>query len=160
MGVKPCENICGTGVDPACAYTDYMPLKGCFCKDNYIRESKDGKCIPVAQCPQSKCDIDSEEFKCGVKQCEYVCGVGIDEFCSRARFMCKDDCFCKSGFVRDVNGKCIPEADCATMAPIKPIQTIEPMQPILIAEPMAPIKLIQTIEPMHPILLAEPQVLL
>ena len=161
MGVKPCENICGTGVDPACAYTDYMPMKACFCKDGYIRESKSGNCIPVEQCPQSKCNIDTEVFKCGVKQCEFICGIGVDEFCSRARFMCKDGCFCKQDYVRDVNGNCIPETDCAPIKPSKPIVELVPIAeptPILPSKPIVPIA--EPILPSKPIVnivpIAEP----
>ena len=119
MGVEACQNICGTGVDPVCAYTTYMPMNACFCKDGYIRESKDGKCIPVAQCPQSKCNIDTEDYRCGVQQCQYVCGVGIDEICTRARYICENGCFCKQDYVRDVNGDCIPNADCPSLE-VKP----------------------------------------
>lgn len=116
MGVKACENNCATGMDPACAYTSYMPMNDCFCKDGYIRDVKDGKCVSVADnCPQSLCNIDTEEFRCGVKSCQYVCGVGVPEICTRARYMCKDDCFCKSDFVRDVSGNCIPNAECPSM---------------------------------------------
>ena len=115
LGVKACQNVCGTGLDPACAYTTYMPMTDCFCKEGYVRESIDGRCIPVEDCPETECTIENEEFKCGVKRCQYVCGVGIDEFCSRARFMCKDGCFCKDGFVRDVTGQCIPNAECPAL---------------------------------------------
>ena len=178
LGIKPCQNVCGTGVDPSCAYTTYMPMTGCFCKEGYIRESIDGKCIPVeecpitcdeeteqlrsgvkscenvckptgvdsvcpnahleptdvclcrrgfirdeitgqcipvAQCPFNLCSIANEEYKCGVQPCESVCGVEVDEICTRARFMCLDNCFCKDGFIRDVNGQCIPYADCPSI---------------------------------------------
>ena len=52
LGVKQCENICGKGVDPACAYTEYMPNKSCFCKTGYIRASKNGICVRANRCPK------------------------------------------------------------------------------------------------------------
>ena len=50
LGIKQCENVCGTGVDPACAYTEYMPMKTCFCKTGFIREPISGKCVHANEC--------------------------------------------------------------------------------------------------------------
>ena len=120
-GVNEIFDSCGTNCETDCANPgplrcDKSCKSGCFCKPGYIRNNKeDGVCIKPEKCSESKCNIDTEEFKCGVKQCEFICGIGVDEFCSRARFMCKDGCFCKQDYVRDVNGKCIPRADCPSL---------------------------------------------
>lgn len=122
LGVQPCEDNCATGIKPSCAYTRYIPMLDCFCKQDLIRDKQNGKCISIdAFCPQARCQRSVEDYRCGVKECEYICGVGVPEDCNSLA-TCKDGCFCKSGFIRDAEGYCIPLAECPSLGNCPPVQ--------------------------------------
>ena len=60
---------------------------------------------------ENVCDT-TETYGCGVKHCELICGEEFNESCMVADFLCKNDCFCKNGFIRAKNGNCVPDNDC------------------------------------------------
>lgn len=64
--------------------------------------------------PENVCDT-TETFGCGVKHCELICGEEFNESCMVADFLCKNDCFCKIGFIRAKNGNCIPDVECKNL---------------------------------------------
>ncbi|CAO1441024.1 unnamed protein product [Diamesa tonsa] len=130
-GVKTCEAVCDQPINEVCTYSKFSCMDGCFCKDGFIRASMDGPCIPEQKCKKlsdNNCNAATEKFVLGVKACENVCGTGVDPACASTTYKPSKACFCKNGFIRDINGQCIPSTDCAPIRPIKPIN------PILIAE--------------------------
>ncbi|PRD27941.1 UNVERIFIED_CONTAM: von Willebrand factor [Trichonephila clavipes] len=88
----PCPNHC---------------VKGCFCKEGFVR-GPDGTCIPPTTCP-SICG-DKEEFK--------VCGTACPATCTNhttprpCPTLCVKGCFCLPGYVRGPEGKCILPQSC------------------------------------------------
>ena len=67
---------------------------------------------------ENVCDT-TETFGCGVKHCELICGEEFNESCMVADFLCKNDCFCKDGFIRAKNGMCIPDVECKNLKTFK-----------------------------------------
>ncbi|CAL1267801.1 unnamed protein product [Larinioides sclopetarius] len=82
--------------------------KGCFCKPGYVR-NREGNCILTNFCPVV-CGINEEFHECGTA-CPANCTNRLQpqRFCST---VCVKGCFCRSGFVRDQNGKCVPPEQC------------------------------------------------
>uniref|UniRef100_A0A0R3RIW8 TIL domain-containing protein n=1 Tax=Elaeophora elaphi TaxID=1147741 RepID=A0A0R3RIW8_9BILA len=107
---------CGTACEETCDDLRQLIIcsqecvPGCFCKAGYTRETKGGCCIPTALCPLIKrstvCGPNEEYRQCGTA-CPRTCN-GIPEDCTQK---CVDGCFCKEGFVLDLD-KCIPESSC------------------------------------------------
>ncbi|XP_070503150.1 fibulin-1-like [Chironomus tepperi] len=100
-------------------------VPGCVCCDGYVRSQITGKCIPVKDC--KKCpfgytrnhDTGKCEFKCNKcpKNEEYnECGTYCEQKCFGPKVqciqLCKKGCFCKKGFVRGPDGRCIPIDSC------------------------------------------------
>ncbi|KAG8172381.1 hypothetical protein JTE90_024509, partial [Oedothorax gibbosus] len=83
--------------------------KGCNCKKGYHRDGS-GKCIPASQCPGKNECGKNEEYK--------TCGTACQVTCSN-RFLkvlcidkCVEGCFCKEGYIRNEEGKCIEPSQC------------------------------------------------
>lgn len=108
---KNCEPSCGGDntcdrpfktnlhCPPAC-------IQGCFCIPGHVRNSE-GQCIPIGDCPTPTCRENEEFNECGCvdKNCEnrddnIVC------------VSCQRGCYCKPGFVRSSDDKCIPVNEC------------------------------------------------
>ena len=107
--IKTCEQL---GQPIACPRL--CAAKGsCFCKAGYLR-SKDGKCIPQEHCPSTiTCGLNEEKPSC--VPCTQTCAdVLHTKFCA-AICQIPDRCYCKEGYVRGDNGKCIPKKCCFTL---------------------------------------------
>lgn len=46
--VEPCLPTCDIPKRPSCVYT--FCLGGCICEKGYIRETDNGKCVPIKSC--------------------------------------------------------------------------------------------------------------
>lgn len=124
---------CSAGCQVTCENTNepvictYSCVPGCVCKPNYVRNVL-GQCIPkscCASCPPgyakqvnssccyfacSTCPENEEYQDCGTL-CEPSCNTPDDG--AACPLACKQGCFCKKGFVRDLEyGKCIPKEWC------------------------------------------------
>ncbi|KFM68945.1 hypothetical protein X975_25064, partial [Stegodyphus mimosarum] len=78
---------------------------GCDCIPRYFRLTPGGPCEPVSLCPKPECG-ENEVFR----ECGPLC-----ETCSTYRcrvIQCDHKCYCKQGYLRDKDGKCVPEEDC------------------------------------------------
>ncbi|XP_015930600.1 zonadhesin-like [Parasteatoda tepidariorum] len=85
-------------------------VQGCFCKPGFIRSSNNS-CILPASCP-IEC-YDYEEFKeCG-SSCPSTC-TDRNPTCTS---QCVRGCFCKAGYIKDSNGKCVLPSQCPQTCP-------------------------------------------
>lgn len=82
----------------------------CTCIKGYIRETRDGPCVPRTACGGSntKCKRNESFDSCG-SSCPAICGRSPPLVCTAN---CVPGCFCSKGFIRDINGLCIPHAAC------------------------------------------------
>nr|ADV40381.1 putative scavenger receptor cysteine-rich protein [Latrodectus hesperus] len=78
---------------------------GCDCLPHFVRLTPGGPCEPIHKCPISKCG-ENEVFR----ECGPICE-RCDSLDCRV-INCEHKCYCKEGFKRDVNGKCIPMDEC------------------------------------------------
>ncbi|XP_037041481.1 zonadhesin-like isoform X4 [Bradysia coprophila] len=85
---------------------------GCQCKEGYVRDEISGKCVLPCDCPATghKCRLPNEEYS--------TCGTACPDTCDNYKkpractLQCVEGCFCKSGFVRNNKGLCVPPCDC------------------------------------------------
>ncbi|CAH2107528.1 unnamed protein product [Euphydryas editha] len=93
-------------------------LKGCICKDKYLRDDRTGKCIPENQCPNNKCGpneiYDMCPPTCPPQRCD------VDERVIRCApnpkpgdEACRPGCRCIDDYKRNTSGVCIPKEECA-----------------------------------------------
>ncbi|XP_077285527.1 zonadhesin-like [Arctopsyche grandis] len=113
---------CGTACEPTCdnktPMCTFQCVSGCFCKDGYIRNNKK-QCIPIDTCPKP-CTGQNEEFKeCGT--CDPSCA-NLTPACLFQK-KCIQGCFCKSGFARDYNQKCVDVKSCPPKSTTTPKTT-------------------------------------
>uniref|UniRef100_A0A915PXJ0 TIL domain-containing protein n=1 Tax=Setaria digitata TaxID=48799 RepID=A0A915PXJ0_9BILA len=103
-----CEETCDNFIGPMICSQECV--EGCFCKQGFIRETKNGCCILPELCRFKKrsnfCGPNQEYRECGTA-CPKTCN-GIPEDCTQR---CVAGCFCKDGYVLDID-RCIPESDC------------------------------------------------
>ncbi|KAG8177858.1 hypothetical protein JTE90_027123 [Oedothorax gibbosus] len=85
--------------------------KGCFCKPGYVR-GPDGKCLLPQQCP-IVCEENEQFLECG-PGCQASCGNASITSCN---LPCVRGCFCKPGFIRGPDGKCIIPQQCPILCP-------------------------------------------
>jgi len=111
---------CGTACPATCAgepgiCTEQFVI-GCVCEEGYVRKNNDknSPCILKSQCGNSTCkDPNAEYTTCG-SYCARTCDdernpIQPPRLCPA---VCIKGCFCKKGFVRENNGKCVPPEQC------------------------------------------------
>lgn len=113
-----------------------MCIPGCVCSEGFIKNSN-GRCIPIEKCPKSKkwffnyciktlhfiflfltfrpisaqCDKNEEYQACGIGGCQATCeNPDLPTICLPPG--CSPGCYCKEGFIRASNGRCIPKDKC------------------------------------------------
>ncbi|PZC85306.1 hypothetical protein B5X24_HaOG201802 [Helicoverpa armigera] len=92
-------------------------IGGCVCQEGYLRD-KDGRCVPIKECPIPKCGINERFELCPDSLCE-------PQKCSELGFPIRcpalsgdstcpgqPACVCDYGFVRNDYGICIPKDQC------------------------------------------------
>ena len=107
---------CGTSCEPTCDKPNPMIcpkicVAGCFCNAGFIKDST-GVCIPIEKCPMPTCkDPNAEHNKCGSSCSEATCKnpEGQSYECPE---MCEIGCFCKKGYVKNEQGKCVSPETC------------------------------------------------
>ncbi|TKR89829.1 hypothetical protein L596_013872 [Steinernema carpocapsae] len=102
-----CEGHCYNR-NPICTKECKKP--GCYCplEKGFVRFGYTGACIPVSQCPNKKPPV-----KCGANE-EYA-DCGCDQHCEPqppCPPVCRRNCYCKKGYIRGWDGKCILKKQC------------------------------------------------
>lgn len=81
--------------------------KYCYCQKGYARNSK-GYCIPESQCIKNSCGQNEVYMYCGTA-CPKTCEKLDNSGCTKN---CVVGCFCKDGYVRNIDNQCIPVGQC------------------------------------------------
>ncbi|KAG8183312.1 hypothetical protein JTE90_002804 [Oedothorax gibbosus] len=118
-----CKNTCENYDNPA-AICPYVCKSGCFCREGYVKR-KDGKCVKPSQCEAPTkptkpptCDRrKNEQFYECTPDCKNTCE-NYDNPSTVCPYVCKRGCFCKEGYVKRKDGKCVKPSQCE--APTKP----------------------------------------
>lgn len=95
---------------------------GCYCANGYVRESNKigSACIKRETCPKIKdvsgCDENEEYTECG-SACPPTCAdlrYPLPKPPKICILLCKAGCFCKNGYYRADDGRCVtPDQCCA-----------------------------------------------
>ncbi|XP_052738622.1 zonadhesin-like [Bicyclus anynana] len=90
--------------------------EGCLCEDGYLR-SKDGKCIPIGQCPEAQCGNNEVFDLCPPKCPGEECGVDPRLVLCPPNPQpgdpnCQPRCRCCDGYSKNEEGQCIPSDEC------------------------------------------------
>ncbi|PRD33210.1 UNVERIFIED_CONTAM: Vwf [Trichonephila clavipes] len=101
-----CPQTCSNIFKPA-APCPFPCVKGCCCKPGFVRDAT-GRCILPNFCPVV-CGENEEFLECGTA-CPVNCSNRFHERVCAAG--CVKGCFCKRGFIRGPEGKCIPPTSC------------------------------------------------
>lgn len=93
---------------------------GCFCQDGYVRESNNGgsSCVKREACKSTNdlpvCSENEEYTTCG-SACAPTCDdlhYPLPKPVKPCIMLCRSGCFCKQGFYRSNDGKCVPPEQC------------------------------------------------
>jgi len=107
---SPCSPKCANLRYPVPDYIASKTCKpGCFCKKGYY-QSDYGNCVSPATC----CNGPNEEYRGYSAPCSPSCSTlqyPINKY-APAPPTCKPGCFCKAGFYRAADGKCVSAATC------------------------------------------------
>jgi hypothetical protein len=122
---ESCENVpicsenekfstCATACPKTCNETEpricpLVCIKGCTCRDGFVREKLSGRCIPEVGC-QNTCGENEIYKECGTL-CPGTCAQPV-RTCEKK---CLRGCFCKDGYLLDdQTGKCVKRDNCPT----------------------------------------------
>jgi len=147
------RRTCGTACAPTCSNPTPGPIcvlpcvNACFCKEGYLKAAN-GECVRPEECasvpripmqiPQlnqfvveePKCGADEEYRQCG-PSCVPTCAMPLPKpWCS---LRCFPGCYCKEGFEKNEEGKCIPATKCKLPESAGPINI--PLQKIPLKKP-------------------------
>lgn len=135
-GANAIFKSCGSACSPTCEHPIpadnciHKCVAGCFCKDGFVKNSK-GQCILPKECSDdmesevsSKCSENEEFKKCGSACAPTCANPKPPAICIKK---CAVGCFCKEGFLRDHQGKCVLQRECLPEEP--PIQPDTPKCP-------------------------------
>ncbi|XP_077288741.1 zonadhesin-like [Arctopsyche grandis] len=113
---RTCNSIGKTFKCPAPDPNKCRPA--CKCKFNYFRNSE-GVCVPIEQCPPLTCTGENEVYDfCPLSCLEETCsGMTSPRVCTLEVRECAPACVCIEGFLRNSEGKCRPESECACADP-------------------------------------------
>nr|XP_021193185.2 serine protease inhibitor swm-1-like [Helicoverpa armigera] len=108
----PPEKSCNTrDIGIGCTAV-YRPCEStCVCKPGFIRNDNN-ECVTEDQC--EICSRENEFYDCGTP-CDNFCSTLTERnrtHCDVWSYRCVRKCYCKDGFARDDNRKCIPIAKC------------------------------------------------
>jgi len=126
--------LCGSACAPTCNNPNPGPVcvlpcvDGCFCKPGFLKAAN-GECVRPEQCDavphipiqiphinmmaeestQPKCGADEEYRTCG-PSCTPTCAMPLPKpWCS---LRCFPGCYCKEGYLKNEEGKCVPATKC------------------------------------------------
>ncbi|XP_044255182.1 serine protease inhibitor swm-1-like [Tribolium madens] len=115
--VEPCLPTCDIPKRPPCSFR--LCLGGCICEERYIRESENGKCVPIESCVNpgeisrnytKPCGKNEEVTECA-DACQATCDVLTPPGCTM--LWCPKGCICKKGYVREkTGGVCVLKENC------------------------------------------------
>ncbi|GFT53006.1 hypothetical protein NPIL_616831 [Nephila pilipes] len=117
-------NKCGSYCPPTCLnrhpFCIQACIPGCFCQKGLVRNDK-GKCVKPNDCPtgpggpSKQCKEDEVYYDECAPSCQGTCDTYNKKnvFCPR----CLPGCWCKKGFVKNKEGKCIPTSKCPSKVP-------------------------------------------
>lgn len=117
---------CGSACVETCTHRPEICIAvckaGCFCEKGYVRESDktDSPCIKQEEC-RKPTDVpqcgENEQFSECASSCPPTCKDWSyplpkpPKICNK---MCNRGCFCKHGFYRSNNGKCVQREECCS----------------------------------------------
>ncbi|CAF2703934.1 unnamed protein product [Rotaria sp. Silwood2] len=117
-------STCGSPCIETCTYKPEMCMAmcdvGCFCKNGYVRASNEAgsPCIKQEECGKandtSPCGENEEFLTCG-SACPPTCkdwSYPLPKPAMACIAMCVTGCFCKEGFYRSKEGKCVRREQC------------------------------------------------
>ncbi|KAL6744320.1 hypothetical protein Aduo_017268 [Ancylostoma duodenale] len=136
---------CGTACEPTCEDPNPTCTKQCIkdvcrCRFGFVRNSKN-QCIPTNACPAPESHImpiaalvgagttvarsaqrSTRSNRCGVNEELKACGSACEPSCANPNPVCTTQCIanvcqCMDTFLRDSNGRCIPEEWCPKEQP-------------------------------------------
>lgn len=114
--MSKCASECG---DPSCnepnvSYCSDVCQTRCVCKSGFIR-NRMGVCIAKSTCPTGDCK-KNEIFKACVTPCnqEQSCE-RINHRDTNCENNCTNGCFCKRGYLRDIDDKCVRVTKCQSI---------------------------------------------
>ncbi|GFR05007.1 hypothetical protein TNCT_498982 [Trichonephila clavata] len=112
---------CGSACPPTCSNSGKNEIcttqcvSGCFCKEGFVKNDQ-GECVKLEECPENGNEPSKECGKDEIyyDECAPSCTGTCDTYnrknmhCPR----CRPGCWCKKGFVKNKDGKCIPSSKC------------------------------------------------
>ncbi|XP_041976212.1 zonadhesin-like isoform X2 [Aricia agestis] len=113
-----CDNVCSELNIRNQTHCDILNIQCnpmCYCIEGHARDAN-GICIPIEHCPAQICGENEEYTPSGICQARTCDDLGYPLPCynpnSGITINQGPGCVCKPGYVRDCNGKCIPNSQC------------------------------------------------
>ncbi|XP_055949174.1 zonadhesin-like isoform X5 [Argiope bruennichi] len=114
-----CNGTCSAYLTKSYLFCKMACRSGCFCRKG-LYKTEDGRCVPASQCtapnspPENNCGANAEYRTCG-SACPPTCANrGKKLICTQ---QCVPGCFCKKGFVKNDQGKCVQPTECQESPP-------------------------------------------
>ncbi|XP_031355737.1 matrilin-2-like [Photinus pyralis] len=112
-----CEAFCGGSKDMTDRCDAYISTWGCKCKNGFVRNHNNKRCMRENRCPRTnaprKVECGENEEWTEVIGCEAFCGGNYGCYISICADIPTWGCKCKDGFVRNhANQRCIMQDKC------------------------------------------------